>query len=442
MKKNEIYEIEIIDIGNNGEGIGKVDDFVVFIPYTLKGEIIKTLILKVNKNFAYGKILNIVKQSEFRVEPPCPYFYKCGGCNLQHLQYAKQLVVKKNIVETTLKKQLGEVEVKDCVASNLQYAYRNKMQLPATINGIGMFRENSHDIVEIENCLLCDNWIQTFIKNIKLFIQATNLTLYDEENHKGVLRHILARKVDNNYSFTLVINAEKLPKEDKLIEILSNDFESFSLFYCVNKIKNNTILTNNIVCLYGNATQNTVDFEIEYFISPNSFLQVNRYIQNCIYQKIQSLLNSNQIVIDAYSGAGLLSAILSKKAKQVYGIEIVKSATENAEALMKHNKIANVKNINGDCALILPTLVEDLSKSEDNISLVLDPPRKGCDEKVLEAITLAKPNEIFYISCNPSTLARDLKKLTTSYDIEFIEPYDMFPQTKHIETLVRLKLKK
>ncbi|MGN1228015.1 MAG: 23S rRNA (uracil(1939)-C(5))-methyltransferase RlmD [Christensenellales bacterium] len=439
MKKNEIYDIEIVDIGNNGEGIGKIDNYVVFIPYTISGEIVKTLILKVNSHFAYGKALEIIKPSEYRVTPPCPYFYKCGGCNLQHITYKHQLKIKRDIVKTTLSKQLGEIEVQDCVASNKEYYYRNKMQLPVTPNGIGMFRENSHDIINIDNCLLCEDWIKTIITKIKVYIDITKLSLYNEVTHSGILRHILVRKIDNTFSITLVINNDKLPNTESLIKLLEDDFKDFSLFYCINKEKGNTILTQNIVCVYGNNTQNTADFGINYYISPTSFLQINRFIQNQIYNDILDLIHSDNYIIDAYSGAGLLSAILSKKAKQVYGIEIIKSATDNANELMKHNKIENVNNINGDCAIILPKIIKDLKNKA--VSVVLDPPRKGCDAKVLEALLDCTPNEIYYISCNPSTLARDLKILSTHYSIDFIRPYDMFPQTKHIETLVKLKQK-
>lgn len=440
MKKNDVYEIEIIDIGNNGEGIGKIDNFVVFIPYAIKGEIIKTLILKVNKNFAYGKILSIIKASEFRTEPPCPYFYKCGGCNIQHIKYEKQLEFKTNIVFNTLKKQVSEpFVVNNCIQSNNVYAYRNKMQLPCTINGIGMYRENSHNIIEIDNCLLSKNWIRTIINKIKEFIDTTKITLYNEQEHTGILRHILVREVDNTLSITLVINANDLQHKDVLINLLKQNFINLSLFYCVNKIKNNTILTPNIVCFYGSNTQYTSDFGIQYAISPNSFLQINRDVQNKIYSHILENISDSDIIIDAFSGAGLLSAILSQKAKHIYGIEIIESASKNADALMKKNSINNVTNINGDCTIELPLLMERLQ--DQYVSLVLDPPRKGCDENVINAINKAKPKEIFYISCNPATLARDLKGLENNYKINLIQPYDMFPQTKHIETLAILNLK-
>lgn len=438
MKKNDIYEIEIIDVGNNGEGIGKIDNIVVFIPYAIKGEIIKTHILKVNKNFAYGKIIEVVKKSESRVTPPCPFFGKCGGCNLQHINYGKQLEFKTSIVKTTLQKQLGKtIQVENCERSDLPFHYRNKMQLPATVDGIGMYKENTHSIVKIDNCLLCENWIVPIIKIIKQYVEENNISLYDEVNHLGMLRHILIRKVNNSYSITLVINASNLPQKESLINLLKSQFNNFSVFYCINKIKSNTILTQDIVCVYGDNTQLNEDFGIEYYISPTSFLQVNKNIQNKIYSKILSQVKENDVIIDAYSGAGLLSAILSKKAKLVYGIEIVKSATANANKLMQHNKITNVKNINGDCADILPKIIKD----NKNATIVLDPPRKGCSANILEAINQSSPKEIFYISCNPSTLARDLKILQSSFNINLIQPYDMFPQTKHIETLAHLSRK-
>lgn len=435
MKKNDIYEVEIIDIGNNGEGIGKIDNIVIFIPYAIKGELIKALILKVNKNFAYGKIIEVIRKSDYRITPPCPYFGKCGGCNLQHIEYSKQLEYKTSIVETTLRKQLGStIKVNQCVGSDLTFGYRNKMQLPITIEGIGMYKENSHNIVKIDSCLLCKDWIKTIILLLKIYIEKYKITLYDEVNHFGLLRHILIREIDNSYSVTLVINGKNLPHKEDLIKLFTQHFEIISIFYCINTIKHNTILTQDIVCIYGNNTQKTKDFNIEYFISPTSFLQINRIIQNKIYSKILNLITENDVIIDAYSGAGLLSAILSKKAKLVYGIEIVESATKNANELIQHNNISNVKNINGDCSVILPKIIS----TNKNASLVLDPPRKGCDSTVLNSIVENQPKEIFYISCNPSTLARDLKTLQPYFEIDLIQPYDMFPQTKHIETLTHL----
>lgn len=440
MKKNEIYDIKIVDIGNNGEGIGKISDFVVFIPYTLIGETVRTLILKVNKNFAFGKALDIIEKSEYRVEPVCPYFYKCGGCNLQHINYAMQLEYKTKIVKTTLEKQLNiNLPMKNCYPSPISYGYRNKMQLPINEKGIGMYRENSHDLIPISNCVLCDDWIKSIIEIIKIYIQKSNISLYNEETNTGYLKHLLVRKIEDTFSITLVLNNDNIPSQKILISLLNERFKNtYSLFCCVNKIKSNTILTNDIKCVYGTPTQKATDFNIEYFISPNSFMQINHEIQNVIYKSILNSINATDTIIDAYSGAGLLSAILSEKANEVYGIEIVESATKNADALMVHNNINNVKNINGDCAEILPNLISDLNHHNKHISLVLDPPRKGCDKKVIDAILQSLPNEIYYISCNPSTLARDLKLLTKSYTINSIQPFDMFPQTKHIETLVKL----
>lgn len=380
-----------------------------------------------------------MKKSEFRITPPCPYFYKCGGCNLQHVDYNQQLKIKQNIVQTTLNKQIPFIKVQECEPSS-QFMYRNKMQLPVTINGIGMYRENSHDIINIENCILCKDWIKYVISAVKEFISKTNISLYDEQSHKGVIRHILAREIDNSLSITIVINADELNHYKILIDLLKQYFNDFNLFCCVNKIKNNTILTSNIKCLHGNPVQETEDFGIKHFVSPLSFVQINRTIQNKIYSKILDYIDDDNIVIDAYSGAGLLTAIISKKAKYVYGIEIVKQATDNANELISNNNIKNVQNINGDCSIELPNLINKLKGSK--IKIVLDPPRKGCSDNVLNAILESEPEEIIYVSCNPATLARDLSILAHKYEVISVKPYDMFPQTKHVETLAHLKLLK
>lgn len=442
MKKNDIVELEIIDIGNNGEGIAKKDNLTIFIPFALVGEIIETLILKVNKHIAFGKINKIIKASKMRIEPICPYFTKCGGCDIQHIKYEEQLKIKNEIVKTALHKYAEiECDILPCFASEMQYGYRNKMQYPCTVNGIGMFAKNSHRVVSITSCPLsmplCDMAYQMF----KEFCSETNQSLYDEEKHYGLIRNVLFREIDNKVAICIVINGDKIDKIDVLIKKLKEKFnDNFSLFLNINKKKINTILSNETHCIYGEKELQCEDFGIKYFISPNSFLQINRDIQNKIYANVLDFIEKDDIVINAYSGAGLLTAIIAKKAKYAYGIEIIKQATDNANLLMQHNKVSNVKNITADCAIELPKLISKFENKESTV-LVLDPPRKGCEENILKAINSSLPQKIAYISCNPATLARDLFTLKDNYSIHLIQPYDMFPQTRHIETLVLLKRK-
>lgn len=436
MEKNEIINLEIIDVGINGEGIAKLDNFVVFVPFALKGELVKAKILKVNKNFAYAKVEEILRPSDTRVTPKCPVFKKCGGCNLQHTTYANQLEIKQNIVYSTLKKMLkSEFAISPVVGSPKEYEYRNKMQFPINESGIGMYAINSHRLVPLEYCPLSSDWCKTLIEIIKTYIKKSNITLYNEETNKGVLRNVLARVSGDSILVTIVCNGE--PKSIEILSsLLKERFENYGLYYNINRLKNNTILTNEFVHISGIKEQTSTDFGITHRLLPLSFAQINIDIQNLIYSKVLDLVQ-DQVVIDAYSGAGLLSAILSKKAKEVYGIEIVQQATQNADDLKVLNGLTNLTNINGDCAQELPKLISTLPPC----TVVLDPPRKGCDKRVIDALNVSKPTRIVYISCNPASLARDLSLLEDLYNIELVQPFDMFPQTKHIETLVSLRLK-
>ena len=450
MRKNDELEVVIQNLGANGEGVALLDNMPVFIPFALQGEKVKIRILKVLKNFAYAKLLSVSEPSKDRVEAPCPYFKKCGGCQLQHLNYEKQLEFKKQLVQNNLKK-FGNIdfEVNDCISSNNHFEYRNKFQLPTgEIGGnnvLGMYATASHRIVPITSCMLHGEWSTVLIKIVLDYINEANEKCYDENTKKGNIRHIVARYLDGKLMLTIVTKQSKILKVAKLIKELEKQFANFSLYQNINKKDSNVILGDEFVLLYGEPAQKLQNFGIKYEVSPQSFLQVNYDIQNKIYRAVLDSISKDMVVVDAYSGAGLLSAIISKNAKYVYGIEIVEKATENANKLANDNQITNMININGDCANELPILVEKLtSQNENNLAVVLDPPRKGCDERVLESIKQVLPQKIIYVSCNSATLSRDLKILLSgeNYQIESITPFDMFPQTCHIETMAVLTKKR
>lgn len=445
MKKNDIINVKIIDMGNNGEGIAKFESYTIFIPYALLNEEIEVLILKVTKTVAYGKIKSFITKNPNRIEPLCPNFFKCGGCDMQHISYDNQIDIKTKAVQTTLKKAIKDTEftVNKCIPSEDGYHYRNKMQFPINDDGIGMYRINSHTLIPLNDCCLANSDCKTILSIFKEYINQYNVSAYNEKTHTGLLRHLVYRTIDDKIMFTLVINGNKLPFENELTKELKLHFKNFSLFININKQKNNKILTENFIKLYGDDLLSTNDLGIQYYVSPLSFLQINRCIQNKIYSLVQSLIPKNSIVIDTFSGAGLMTAILSQKSKFAYGIEIIKSATLDANELIKRNNITNVKNINGDCNEELPKLISELkNKNEKNICIVVDPPRKGIDASVLNTIIATLPTDIVYVSCNVATLARDLQTLTKFYNIDLVQPFDMFPQTKHIETVVKLSLKK
>lgn len=456
MIKNEEKIFEIENIGCNMEGISKTNDgTVVFIKNAIKGEKVKAKVLSVKKNIAYAKVLEILEESKERKQSECKVFLKCGGCQGLHLNYEYALAVKKMLVEDNLKR-IGKLDCKvlDVVKSDKVFRYRNKLQIPvANENGelkIGFFAENSHRIVEVEDCLLQPTWNKKIIQIVKKFMLENNISAFNEATKKGIVKHIVVREIDEKFLIALVITQNTLPNYEKLIEMLKQEFNDFSLVININKLNNNVVLTDNTSVLYGKGYLSVNENGIKYNVSINTFVQVNSYIKNQIYTRVFEEVKDN-IVIDAFSGGGFLTAMLSKKANKVYGIEIVKEAVENADKLMQDNEITNVINICGACENELPKLIKNLKGND--LTVVLDPPRKGCEKEVLDAIKESKPNKIIYISCGSQTLARDLGYLMNKislnnsdnlnekslYKIKSVQPFDMFPNTKHVETLAILE---
>ena len=304
-----------------------------------------------------------------------------------------------------------------------------------------MFRPSTHNIVDIEQCSLQKDKINTLISVVNEYLKITKNSIYDDATKKGLIKSVVAREVDKNLLVTIVINDEKLDDANLLEDMLKQRFDCVGLSLNKNKLKNNVILTDEWQDVFGKNQVEVEEFGIKYQINNRSFLQVNDAVKRVMYQKIFDE-TKNEIVIDAYSGAGLLSAMIAKHAKQVFGIEIVKPATQLADELKAKNDIKNLTNINGDCKVELPKILQKLSAEEkQNLTIVLDPPRKGADKQVLEAIAEVEPQKIVYMSCDPSTLARDLNILLTlkNYKIKYVEAFDMFPQTKHVETLAVLE---
>lgn len=443
MQKNDEIIVTIENLGINGEGVCKVDNIVVFVPFALPNEKVKIHILKVLKNFAYAKLIEVLDSSSNRVEPKCPAFKKCGGCQLQHLQYNKQLDFKREIIQVNLKKIANiDYQVEPCVASDEMYFYRNKLSVPIGEKDgkivAGFYAPNSHNIIPIQTCYLHGVWANEIICIVLKYLEKSGETVYNTMQ-TGNVRHLVCRFVDGRLMICLITQNGKLKNSKMLVEMIKQEFDDFSLYVNKNNSKSNVILGTKFSLLYGNPQQEIINFGIKYNVSPQSFLQVNQGVQNKIYQAVLAELRPNEIVIDAYSGAGLLSAIVAQKSKQVFGIEIVPEATQNANALAQHNNIKNLTNICGDSAVELPKLISQLKNQ--NVSVILDPPRKGCDPKVIQSLMASKPNKIVYISCNSATLCRDIKSLLELYNIKSITPFDMFPQTQHIETLMILTLK-
>lgn len=427
----------INNLGMNGEGVGKLDGKVCFVKYALPKENIDIEIIEEKKDFCFGRLENINNSSSDRVNPKCPYYKICGGCDLQHLKYDKQLDFKKNLIEETLKK-IANIEIKvNNIFYDKQYNYRNKSVFAVEeVNGnilVGMKQENSNTVVDIENCDLQDKLSNKILILFKSFLKEEHIACSGLD--KQGVSHIVIRVINNKALITIVSNLyiEKLIVFENKLK--SNNIE-YGLYININTNKNK-ILSNKTMYLGGIKQLSDEINGIKYFISPNSFLQVNTQIQNQLYTTVVSEIDS-ETVIDCYSGAGLMSALISKKAKKVYGIEIVRQATEDANLLKQHNNIINLSNINGDTKKELPKL---LSTKKTGLNVVLDPPRNGCDKKVLKILLDNCVDKIIYISCLPRTLARDISILKEKYKINKVYAFEMFPNTKHIETLVILTKK-
>ncbi len=443
IKKNDIIDVDIIDMGYNMEGIAKHDGVVLFVPYAIVGEQVRVRVINTKQRAYICKIIEILKPSPYRVKLVCPYFTKCGGCQSQHIDYRYSLVLKRDMVQQNISHIAKQnVMVADCVPSDKCLGYRNKLALPIdpVTRTVGMYKEYSHTVLPICDCAIQEPWAKEYISAINEFLEKTDCSVYDENSCKGVLRHIVGRHYGQKFLFTLVVNADHLPNAEVLIDILKGRFENFGLNININTQRSNLIMTDRFVHVYGLKNIDICENDISYSINNASFFQVNNYIKSQIYEKVFGNIG-DEIVVDAYSGAGLLTAMCSKKCKFAYGIEIVSQATKSADELAKLNGITNMKNICGDSAVELPKLLNTLNQ---DVTLILDPPRKGCDLKVVEAIVKSRPNKIVYISCNPSTLSRDIYNIinmSNSYVLESVTPFDMFPMTKHVETVAVLKLK-
>ncbi|MDZ4964714.1 23S rRNA (uracil(1939)-C(5))-methyltransferase RlmD [Clostridium perfringens] len=451
VEKNKEYIFDIISQGYEGEGIAKVDNkYPIFIEGALKGEKVKVRIVKVNKNFAYGKLMEVLEASEERVNPPCAIYKRCGGCKLQHASYKAQLDFKWDRVKDCVSK-IGKLDpsiVKYPLGMEEPWRYRNKVQLPiGLINGevkIGFFAPRSHDIIDMESCLIQDEIGDKVVKLTREWIEKFNIRPYNvdgEYDEKGILRHIMIRRgfTTNEVMIVLVTNGEKLPHKEEFVDLMVKNIPGIkSVIQNINSKKINVILGLESKTLWGEDTISDYIGDFRFNISPLSFFQVNPIQTEVLYGKALEYANltGNEEVFDAYCGTGTITLFLSQKAKKVYGVEIIPQAIDNAWINAKENKVENVEFFVGESEVVIPDLINKGVKAD---VVVVDPPRKGCDKKLLDAITNIDAKKIVYVSCDPSTLGRDLKVLEENgYKTLEVQPVDMFPNTAHIENVALL----
>ncbi len=451
LKKNEEYVVEIIDNGFQGEGIAKIDGMAIFIPNSIKGEKVKIKILKVTSKIAYGKILEMLDKSENRIdEIDCQTYSRCGGCVLRHVKYEKTLEMKKTAVETTLKKALGrEIIVSEVLGMENPYNYRNKLQYPVGIDinnepVMGVFAERTHSIISTKKCEIQDKLSQEIANDIFDFIVKNNIKVYDERKTKGSIRHIIIRigKKTNEVMVTLVTNTEKIDKEQELINYITSKYSQIkTIAKNINSENTNVILGKKTQILFGEGYIYDYLGEFKFKISPMSFYQVNQSQTEKLYGKAveYASLSGNETVFDLYCGIGTIGIFASKKVKKLYGIETIPEAIEDAWQNAKLNNLENAEFFVGDVEKTLPEFIKERKINPDVV--FLDPPRKGCDKIALDTLLEIKPKRIVYVSCNPATLARDLKILEEKYSLGEVSICDMFPFTHHAEVVTYLTLK-
>ena len=451
VEKNKEYIFDIISQGYEGEGIAKIDNkYPIFIEGALKSEKVKVRIVKVNKNFAYGKLMEVLEASEERVNPPCAIYKRCGGCKLQHASYKAQLDFKWDRVKDCVSKigKLDSTIVKYPLGMENPWRYRNKVQLPiGLINGevkIGFFAPRSHDIIDMESCLIQDEIGDKVVKLTREWIEKFNIRPYNvdgEYDEKGIVRHIMIRRgfTTNEVMIVLVTNGETLPHKEEFVDLMVKNIPGIkSVIQNINSKKTNVILGLESKTLWGEDTISDYIGDFRFNISPLSFFQVNPIQTEVLYSKALEYANltGNEEVFDAYCGTGTITLFLSQKAKKVYGVEIIPQAIDNAWINAKENKVENVEFFVGESEVVIPDLINKGVKAD---VVVVDPPRKGCDKKLLDAITNIDAKKIVYVSCDPSTLGRDLQVLEENgYKTLEVQPVDMFPNTAHIENVALL----
>lgn len=448
--KNDELEVIIQNQGYEGEGIAKIEDYPLFIQGALKGEKVLVKVLKANKNYGFGKLLKIVEPSKNRVAPSCKHYEKCGGCNLLHMNYETQLEFKKERVMDCLRKigGLKDVEVQPCLPMDNPYFYRNKVQLPVgEENGkkfLGFYQERSHRIVELSHCLIQGEPIEEVSKVFQQWLNSYDVSVYKEEAHTGDIRHLMVRfgKTTGELMVVVITKGSKLPFKEELISLLTSKVPNItSIIQNINEERTNVVLGRKNKVLFGRGYIEDYIGELKFRISPLSFFQVNPIQTKVLYEKALEFaaLTGEETVFDAYCGTGTISLFLAKKAKKVYGVEIVPEAIENAKENAKENKIKNAEFLVGTSEGEIPKLIKQGVKAD---VVVVDPPRKGCDEKLLVALSLMAPKRIVYVSCDPATLARDLKYLSANgYRVDKVQPVDMFPGGAHVECVVLITRK-
>lgn len=445
LNKNDDIELRIDSLGSEGQGVGRYEGMAVFVPFALPNELVKVHIIKVAKNYAVGKLIKVIELSKVRREPRCSSFTRCGGCNLMHMDYAAQLEYKRGLVENAFARiaKIEGVHVENTIGMDEPYHYRNKAAFPfAMVDGrmcFGFFAPRSHRLIPIDGCFIEQEPLYNAASAVHCWAEENDIQPYDEETGSGTIRHVVSRITTSGDIMAVIVTKGRPKKLNKLVDMLKERCEGIkSIILNRNDEDTNVIFGRSYETLWGedSLTENLCGFEFS--VSAASFLQVNPVQTECLYAQVEAFLPEKDgfEAIDVYCGTGTISMILSKRAKHVTGIENIKPAVEDAARNAERNGAGNAYFICADAAEALPELIEKGTRPD---VIVIDPPRKGCDKAVLNAITGSAVQRVIYVSCDPATLARDVRILVDcGYSIQKVQPIDMFPQTAHVETVCLL----
>lgn len=448
VKKNDRLTVYIEDLTHDGAGVAKVDGYPLFIQGALPEETCEVHVLKALKNYGFAKVLDITTPSPNRVTPPCPVFHQCGGCQLQHLSYEGQLVWKQKMVRDVMQR-IGKIDVPVHPTKGMAqpWNYRNKAQIPFGMNGevpvAGFYKTKSHAIVDTERCLIQTDEADAILAGLKPKLWALGLQPYDEQTKQGQLRHVVVRKAraTDEVMVVLVTKKRKFPQKDAVVSVIRELIPNVkSIMQNVNPNNTNVIFGDETLNLWGADTIEDHIGDVRFEISARSFYQVNPIQTEVLYKQAldYAALTGEETVIDAYCGIGTISLFLAKNAKHVMGVEIVPQAIEDAKRNAALNGFNNTYFEAGPAEEVIPRWFKEGKEAD---VLMVDPPRKGCDNALLETILSERPKRIVYVSCNPATLARDLRVLEDGgYKTKEVQPVDMFPHTAHCEAVAWLEL--
>ena len=449
VRRGQVYEIRIERLGTSGEGVGRYENFTVFVPQALPNERVLTVIEEVKKTYARGRIQKILQESPARVTPLCEIYDECGGCQLQHLSYEEQLHAKRAQVVDALTHigKLPQILVNETLRADDTWNYRNKMQFPIGLHKgrlvVGCFAQGSHRIINTENCHIQRSANNELANTVREVAEKLHIPIYNEDTHKGILRHIVGRVGRRGELMAVIVTATKqLPRAKDFVRLLRERLPHLvSVHQNIQTYRNNVIMGRDTELLWGRPTILDTLGRLNFHISPRSFFQVNTRQAERLYEQALTYadLHGTETVIDAYCGTGTITLFLAQKARKVYGIEIVQPAILDARKNARDNHVKNAEFIVGDATAVMPALYKQGIRPD---VVVVDPPRAGCTEIVLRTFANMKPQRIVYVSCNPATLARDLAILKDlGYITQEVQPVDLFPQTSHVENVALLMRK-